>query len=112
MPERAYVSRSSDSIRMFNSDWMEFLSRVHPATPLVIYLPLIVVSVYFALEHAHLSILSVAELFAVGVAIWTSTVTLFITSRSPESESSSISSCTAFITTIRTTPDDSLCRLS
>jgi sterol desaturase/sphingolipid hydroxylase (fatty acid hydroxylase superfamily) len=71
MAERAYVSRSTDSIRMFDSDWMEFLSRVHPATPLVIYLPLIVASVYFALEHARLSILSVAELFAVGIATWT-----------------------------------------
>lgn len=71
MSERAYVSRSTDSIRMFDSDWMEFLSRVHPATPLIIYLPLIAGSVYFALVHARLSILSVAELFAVGIATWT-----------------------------------------
>jgi sterol desaturase/sphingolipid hydroxylase (fatty acid hydroxylase superfamily) len=71
MAERAYISRSSDSIRMFESDTMEFFSRVHPATPLIIYLPLIAGSVYFALERARLSVLSVTELFALGLAIWT-----------------------------------------
>ena len=71
MPERAYVSKSSDSIRMFESDWIEFFSRVHPATPLVIYLPLIAASVYVALARMHMSILSVIGLFLVGLAVWT-----------------------------------------
>jgi sterol desaturase/sphingolipid hydroxylase (fatty acid hydroxylase superfamily) len=71
MAERAYVSKSSDSIRMFESDAMEFLSRVHPATPLLLYLPLIVASVYFALARVQLSILSIAELFVLGLMIWT-----------------------------------------
>jgi 4-hydroxysphinganine ceramide fatty acyl 2-hydroxylase len=71
MAERAFISRSSDSIRMFDSGLMEFLSRVHPATPLVIYVPLIAGSLYFALERVRLSIFSVAELFVLGLAIWT-----------------------------------------
>jgi 4-hydroxysphinganine ceramide fatty acyl 2-hydroxylase len=71
MAERAFISRSSDSVRMFDSDLMEFLSRVHPATPLVLYVPLIVGSLYFALERAQLSTLSVSELFLLGLAIWT-----------------------------------------
>jgi 4-hydroxysphinganine ceramide fatty acyl 2-hydroxylase len=71
MAERAFISRSNDSIRMFESDWMEFLSRVHPATPLVLYLPLIAGSLYFEFERARLSILSVVELFILGLALWT-----------------------------------------
>jgi 4-hydroxysphinganine ceramide fatty acyl 2-hydroxylase len=71
MAERACISRSSDSVRMFDSGLMEFLSRVHPATPLVLYVPLIAGSLYLALQRVGLPILSVAELFALGLAIWT-----------------------------------------
>jgi len=56
---------------MFKSDFVEFFSRVHPATPLVLYLPLIAASVYFAVAGAQLSVLSTAELFVLGLAIWT-----------------------------------------
>jgi 4-hydroxysphinganine ceramide fatty acyl 2-hydroxylase len=50
---------------------MEFLSRVHPATPLLLYLPLIIASLYFAVSYERLSILSVAEFFGLGLMIWT-----------------------------------------
>ena len=71
MAERAYISRDSDSVRMFDSNFMEFLSRVHPATPFVVYLPLIAGSLYFAVAHMQFSVSSVARLFVLGVAIWT-----------------------------------------
>jgi 4-hydroxysphinganine ceramide fatty acyl 2-hydroxylase len=71
MAERAYISKGSDSVRMFESNAMEFLSRVHPATPLLLYLPLIIASLYFAHWHAQLSILTVAEFFGLGLIIWT-----------------------------------------
>src|SRR5438270_11605821 len=71
MPERAYKSSGSESVRMFKSDFVEFFSRVHPVTPLVLYLPLIAASVYFAVAATQLSILSTVELFVLGLAIWT-----------------------------------------
>ena len=71
MPERAYKSSGSESVRMFKSDFIEFFSRVHPATPQVLYLPLIAASIYFAMAGAGLSILSVAKCFVLGLAIWT-----------------------------------------
>jgi len=70
MAERAYISRSPSSTRMFDNDVMELLSRVHPATPFVIYLPLIAAGLYFA-HRRMASIWSVVELFLLGVAIWT-----------------------------------------
>jgi len=71
MAGRAYISKSSDSVRMFESNVMELLSRVHPATPLLLYLPLIMASLYFAWSYERLSILSLAEFFGLGLVIWT-----------------------------------------
>src|SRR3979411_2593716 len=71
MPERAYKSSSNESVRMFKSDFVDFFSRVHPVIPLVLYLPLIVASLYFALHQAQLSILSVVLWFGLGLGIWT-----------------------------------------
>ncbi len=66
-----YVSKKDESVRMFKSDFMEFFSRVHPATPLVLYVPLIALSLYFAFARYRLSILTIVELFAFGIVIWT-----------------------------------------
>ncbi|PYM06274.1 MAG: fatty acid hydroxylase, partial [Verrucomicrobia bacterium] len=38
---RLYVSNKNESVPMFESRFMEFFSHVHPATPLVLYLPVI-----------------------------------------------------------------------
>jgi len=69
--EQLYVSKKNESARMFKSDFMEFFSHVHPATPLVLYLPLISASLYLAFARERLSILTIVELFAFGIAIWT-----------------------------------------
>jgi sterol desaturase/sphingolipid hydroxylase (fatty acid hydroxylase superfamily) len=66
-----YVSRKNESVRMFKSDFMEFFSHVHPATPLVLYLPVIAYMLYAAFSQSRLSILAAAALFVVGVLIWT-----------------------------------------
>ncbi len=71
MAERQYVSKKNESVRMFKSDFMEFFSHVHPATPLVLYIPLVVYMLYAAFWQSRLSVLAVAALFVVGVLIWT-----------------------------------------
>lgn len=55
---------------MFQSRFLEFFSHVHPATPLVIYLPVIA---YFLSQatRSGLTIVLVAGLFALGVLFWT-----------------------------------------
>ncbi len=69
--EKAYVSNKNESVRMFKSDFMEFCSHVHPITPVVLYVPLIIYMLYAALWRNGLSILMTAGLFVVGVLIWT-----------------------------------------
>jgi 4-hydroxysphinganine ceramide fatty acyl 2-hydroxylase len=68
---RPYVSTKDESVRMFKSDFMEFCSHVHPAVPLVLYLPVIGWMLYAAFFRNHLSVLAVAGLFALGVLSWT-----------------------------------------
>src|SRR6476660_10620920 len=66
-----YVSNKNESVPMFESRFMEFFSHVHPATPLVLYLPVIAYFLYQALWPRGLSIPFVLALFAFGILIWT-----------------------------------------
>lgn len=70
MPQR-YVSNKNESLRMFESDFLEFFSHVHPATPHVIYLPLMAYMLYVAAVQRGLAFIAVIGLFAVGILIWT-----------------------------------------
>jgi 4-hydroxysphinganine ceramide fatty acyl 2-hydroxylase len=56
---------------MFKSDFMEFFSHVHPATPLILYTPLIAYFLYAAFVYKELTFFAVAGLFVVGILIWT-----------------------------------------
>jgi sterol desaturase/sphingolipid hydroxylase (fatty acid hydroxylase superfamily) len=56
---------------MFESDFMEFFSRVHPVTPLALYLPVVGYTLYVSLWQRHLSFVAVAALFLLGVLLWT-----------------------------------------
>ena len=71
MASQLYVSNKNETVRMFKSDAMEFLSHVHPATPLVLYLPVISYMLYAAFWRSGLSIFTVAGLFIIGVLTWT-----------------------------------------
>ena len=71
MTERLYVSNKNETVRMFESDFMEFFSRVHPVTPLVLYLPVVGYMLYVSLWQ--LSIAAVTGLFLLGVLLWTLT---------------------------------------
>ena len=57
------------SPRMFDSDLLDKLSRVHPAVPVVIFLPAI--SILLALGAAELSVLATIGMLAGGYAFWT-----------------------------------------
>ena len=69
--DRLYVSNKDESVRMFKSDFMEFCSHVHPITPAVLYVPLIVYMLYAALWRNGLSLLATGGLFLAGILIWT-----------------------------------------
>src|SRR5438477_1561136 len=68
---RLYVSNKNETVRMFESDFMEFFSHVHPATPIILYAPLIAYLLYTAFVYKKLSVLAIAGLFVLGILAWT-----------------------------------------
>src|SRR5204862_4416192 len=71
MADRLYVSNKNETVRMFESDFMEFFSRVHPVIPLALYLPVVGYMLYLSVWQRHLSFIGVAALFLLGVLRWT-----------------------------------------
>jgi 4-hydroxysphinganine ceramide fatty acyl 2-hydroxylase len=71
MAERLYVSTKNETVRMFESDFMEFFSRVHPVTPLVLYLPVVGYMLYVSVWQRDLSVAAITALFLLGVLLWT-----------------------------------------
>src|SRR5438270_11500280 len=66
-----YISNKNESVRMFESGFMEFFSHVHPATPLVIYLPVIVFMLDLAWRQRVLAPGFRLMFFALGIFIRT-----------------------------------------
>src|SRR5437870_5384826 len=69
--ERLYVSNKNESVRMFESDFMEFFSHVHPITPVLLYKPVIGYMLYVSFWQRNLPVLVIAGLFLAGLLIWT-----------------------------------------
>ncbi len=67
-----YISNSEESIRMFKSELMENLSKVHFAVPLFIFVPAIFIFIYKAFT-AGVSFLNFGLYFVIGLAVWTIT---------------------------------------
>lgn len=70
--KKNYVSNSEDSIRMFKSNLMENLSKVHFAVPLFIFVPAIFIFIYKAFAEG-VSFLNFGLYFIIGLAVWTAT---------------------------------------
>jgi dihydroceramide fatty acyl 2-hydroxylase len=72
--EASRATRRADMLRasprMFDNELLDKLSRVHPAVPVVIFLPAIVVLVALAISH-EVAALGIVGLFVAGYFFWT-----------------------------------------
>ena len=68
-----FVSNKNESVRMFQSGFLEFFSHVHPATPLVIYVPVIALMLDLGLRQRGQGAGLVLALVMLGILIWTFT---------------------------------------
>lgn len=73
MPNKHFVSNKDESPRMFQSDFIEALSKVHWTVPLFVYVPIIAYFLYIGFASATLSWHSNILLFLTGIIIWTLT---------------------------------------
>ncbi|MDF2431109.1 MAG: hypothetical protein JWP44_740 [Mucilaginibacter sp.] len=69
--KKNYVSNSQESARMFKSDFLESLSKVHFTVPLFIFVPVIIFCTYRVLFQTSIGIVTFIELFFLGLFIWT-----------------------------------------
>ena len=68
--KKNYISNSQESVRMFKSDLLEGLSKVHFTVPLFIFIPVIGLCIYKSFELA-LGVITFFEFFILGLFIWT-----------------------------------------
>jgi 4-hydroxysphinganine ceramide fatty acyl 2-hydroxylase len=68
--KKKYVSNSQESVRMFKSDFLESLSKVHFTVPLYIFIPVIAFCIY-KYTQTSLGIFLFIELFISGLFMWT-----------------------------------------
>lgn len=67
----ARKAKPAETCRMFESDFFEWFSRIHPITPFVAWLPVVAVVLYRSVSRHDLGVLGVAGVFALGVLAWT-----------------------------------------
>ena len=68
-----FVSNKDETVRMFESDFMEVFSRVHFSVPLFIYLPVVFYFMYRAVYLYEQSAITILTLIILGIAVWTLT---------------------------------------
>lgn len=71
MAKRNYVSNSTESSRMFKNDFLESLTKVHYAVPLIFWIPVIIYFVRKSYVMGGMSIGGVILYFLFGLAFWT-----------------------------------------
>jgi sterol desaturase/sphingolipid hydroxylase (fatty acid hydroxylase superfamily) len=68
---RNYVSNKDETARMFKSDFIEALSKVHFSVPLYIYVPVIMYLLYYSIGIFSLSAITILVYIVAGIAFWT-----------------------------------------
>jgi sterol desaturase/sphingolipid hydroxylase (fatty acid hydroxylase superfamily) len=69
--KKAYVSNKNETPRMFQNNFLEMLTKVHPATPLVIFIPVIGYMFFYSrLSYEHQPLRIIIH-FLSGLAFWT-----------------------------------------
>ncbi len=68
-----FVSNKDETVRMFESDFLEVFSRVHFTVPLFIYLPVIFYFLYRSIFVFEINAVKIFSLIIFGIAVWTLT---------------------------------------
>jgi len=71
MPKN-FISNKDETVRMFENDFLEALSRVHYTVPLYIFLPVIAYFLYKSIQFS-LSISNIILFILIGIVIWSFT---------------------------------------
>lgn len=70
---KKFVSNKDETVRMFENNFLEALSRVHPSVPLIVYMPVILYMFYLSVWEYQLSFINILALVLFGIFVWTIT---------------------------------------
>ena len=68
-----FVSNKDETVRMFDNDILEAMSKVHFSVPLYIFIPIILAFLYRAVFVFASDFLSIVSMVLLGVIVWTLT---------------------------------------
>ncbi len=68
-----YISNKDETVRLFENDFLEALSRVHWSIPLWIFVPIILYFLYQAIFTFGLTFQTIVIWYLIGIVIWTFT---------------------------------------
>jgi sterol desaturase/sphingolipid hydroxylase (fatty acid hydroxylase superfamily) len=69
----AMTSKRAETTRMFESNLLEYFSRIHPITPFVAWIPIILFMLYRSGARHAFGVAAIAGLFLAGLLVWTLT---------------------------------------
>jgi dihydroceramide fatty acyl 2-hydroxylase len=65
------AGKRADTTRMFESDFLEYFSRIHPVTPFVAWVPVLLFMLFRSQQRHVLGLATTVGLFLLGLLIWT-----------------------------------------
>ena len=65
------VAKAAETCRMFESDFLERFSRIHPLTPFIAWLPVVAFVLFRSVTRGDLALVGVAGMFGLGLLAWT-----------------------------------------
>lgn len=70
MPKN-FVSNKDETVRMFKNDFFEACSRVHPAVPVIVYIPVILYFLYRSIDVFSIPASDITMFVVLGIIVWT-----------------------------------------
>ncbi len=64
-----FISNRNETIRLFKNPFLEYFSHIHPATPLLVFIPVMILTSYFGIQET--SVISWVACFISGILLWT-----------------------------------------
>jgi dihydroceramide fatty acyl 2-hydroxylase len=71
MPKNKYVSNKNETIPLFKNPVLEYFSHIHPITPIVVYVPVILITAYLGVLKDGIALFILT--FLGGILLWTLT---------------------------------------
>ncbi len=70
---KKFVSNKDVTVKMFENDFLEACSKVHPSVPIIIYLPIISFFLYRSIVTYDFRFITILSLAVLGLVVWTLT---------------------------------------